>query len=414
MKFMKNQRIDVGVIGGGAAGLMVSAVAAERGFSVILFEPNTYTGKKLGITGKGRCNVTNNSSVREVMDNIPTNGRFLYSALNGFTPQDTMEMFERLGVRLKTERGGRVFPESDKALDIVLALRKYARVAGVTVIRERATDIEITDNAVSAIITDKGKYECAGAVLCTGGLSYPLTGSTGDGYAMAKKCGHDIVTPKPSLVPLVAEQEFCAEMQGLSLRNITFSVFNKSGKRIFEELGEMLFTHYGLSGPLAIAASAHMRDFEKDSYYVLIDLKPGLDEEKLDARILRDFKKFSNRDFANSLDELLHKKMIPVIVALSEIPGDTKVHSITAKQRRNLLHLIKGLRIDIAGLRPIGEAIITSGGVCVRQINPKTMASKLVSGLHFAGEIIDADAYTGGYNLQIAWSTAYAAGNSVL
>ncbi|MGE4485074.1 MAG: NAD(P)/FAD-dependent oxidoreductase [Oscillospiraceae bacterium] len=410
---MKNQRIDVGVIGGGAAGLMASAVAAERGLSVALFEPNAYTGKKLGITGKGRCNVTNNSSVRAVMDNIPTNGRFLYSALSGFTPQDTMELFERLGVRLKTERGNRVFPESDKASDIVGALRGYARKAGVTVIKERVTDIEKRDNAVSAVITDNGKCECSSAILCTGGLSYPLTGSTGDGYVMAKKSGHDIIMPKPSLVPLVAEQDFCAEMQGLSLRNVTLTAFNKAGKRIFEELGEMLFTHFGLSGPLAIAASAHMRDFVNDSYHVLIDLKPGLDEEKLDARILRDFKKYSNRDFANSLDELLNKKMIPVIVALSGIPGDTKVHSITHKQRRTLLQLIKGLRIDIRGLRPIGEAIITSGGVCLRQINPKTMESKLISGLFFAGEIIDADAYTGGYNLQIAWSTAYAAGNSV-
>jgi len=410
---MRVQKTDVAVIGGGAAGLMTAGAAAARGLDVLLFEPNRCVGRKLGITGKGRCNVTNACPPGKVLENIPTNGSFLYSALSRFTPDDTMAFFESLGVELKVERGNRVFPCSDRAADIVNALRRYCADSGAAVVRERVVGIETDCARVRAVATPSGRYECSSAVICTGGLSYPLTGSTGDGYKLAKACGHTVIPQRPSLVPLSAAQDFCAQMQGLSLRNVSLTAFDSHGKKLFSDLGEMLFTHFGISGPLAISASAHMRDYEHERYHVLIDLKPGLDEKKLDDRILRDFAKYSNREFANSLGELLNRTMIPVVVRLSGIPGDEKVNSITRAQRRDLVRLIKNFRIDIAGPHSMDEAIITSGGICVKEIDPKTMESKLVHGLFFAGEVIDADAYTGGFNLQIAWSTAQAAARSV-
>lgn len=404
---------DVVVIGGGASGMLASAVAAERGLSVLLLEKNDRLGLKLRITGKGRCNVTNDCTVREVLDNIPTGGRFLQSALNGFSPRDTIALFEKLGVPMKTERGNRVFPVSDKAADIVAALRKYLDSAGVTVKKSTVKAILKQDNRVNAVLTDEGRIDCETAVLCTGGVSYPLTGSTGDGYKLAASHGHKIVAPKASLVPLEASPEVCSRMQGLSLKNVRLTVTDGSKKPVYQDFGEMLFTHFGVSGPLILSASAHMRDFQNKKYELSIDLKPALDEKKLDARILRDFEKYANRDFSNALGDLASKIMIPVLIELSGIPPETKVNSITREQRARLLNIFKNFKIDVQGPRPIAEAIITSGGVDVREINPTTMESKLLKGLYFAGEVIDADAYTGGFNLQIAWSTAYAAATHI-
>ncbi len=393
--------------------MLAAASAAESGMNTVLIERNRETGRKLRITGKGRCNVTNNCTAKEVIENIPTNGKFLYGAVNRFTPENVMDMFKSLGVPLKTERGNRVFPVSDKAFDIVSALQRYMADTGVVTVNERALEIDVENGAVCGVKTDKGYWKSKYVLLCTGGLSYPGTGSTGDGYRMAEKLGHTIIKPAPSLVPLTAEQDFCAEMQGLALKNVSVTVYNKADKAIYRDFGEMLFTHFGVSGPIILSASSHMRDFERDKYYIKIDLKPALDEKKLDARILRDFDKFSNRDFANSLGELLNKKMIPVVVKLVGISGNTKVHSITREQRMKLLSLLKGLRIDIKGPRPIAEAIVTSGGIDVRDINPSTMESKIIKNLYFAGELIDADGYTGGFNLQIAWSTAYTAAENI-
>jgi len=437
---------DVVVIGGGAAGMLAASVAAERGLRVLLLEQGDRLGSKLRITGKGRCNLTNDCDVSEVLANIPTGGRFLQSALNGFTPRDVMKLFESLGVPLKTERGGRVFPQSDKAADIVDALRRYMDKSGVVQTRGRAVRIATEDGAVTGVVTADGdgieravsrakpslhnrfalgcaetaKHDiiaCKSVILATGGMSYPATGSTGDGYRMASELGHTVTPIRGSLVPLEAEPDLCSRMQGLALKNVQLSIYDAAGKKpIFTDFGELLFTHFGLSGPLVLSASAHMRDFDNNrtvrcrQYHTLIDLKPALDEKKLDLRILRDFEKYSNRDFANALGDLLSKLMIPVFVEQSGIPPDTKVHSISREQRLGLVRLFKAFRIDIQRPRPVAEAIITSGGVDLREINPKTMESKLISGLHFAGEIIDADAYTGGFNLQIAWSTAHAAG----
>ena len=406
---------DVIVIGGGAAGMLAAGVAAEQGSKVLLIERNGVLGKKLRITGKGRCNLTNDAAAGEVIGNIPTGGQFLHSAVNGFSPRDTMQFFESLGVPLKTERGGRVFPISDKAADIAGALIRFIDKQGVTVRRSRAKDLITQDGSIAGVDTDNGPFDCKAAILATGGKSYPATGSTGDGYKMAGGTGHRITPLRASLVPLEAQPDICGGMQGLTLRNVRLSVYDAGStakKPLFEDFGELLFTHFGLSGPLTLSASAHMRDFDGSRYFILIDLKPGLDEKKLDARIQRDFIKYSNRNFSNSLDDLLSKSMIPVIIEKSGIPPDAKVHSITRGQRAGLVGLLKGFRIDVGGPRPVEEAIVTSGGVDLREINPKTMGSKLVKGLYFAGEIIDADAYTGGYNLQIAWSTAYSAGRA--
>ena len=395
--------------------MLASSIAAQCGASVLLLERNDVLGKKLRITGKGRCNLTNNCSVNEVIENIPTGGRFLHGALNGFTPRDAMSFFESLGVRLKTERGSRVFPQSDKAADVVDALRRLMDKEGVTNRQARAIGIVSNSGKIIGVQTAGDDIiHCKSVILATGGMSYPATGSTGDGYNMACELGHTITPLRGSLVPLTAEPDVCVRMQGLTLKNVRLFVYDTGKRPVFEEFGELLFTHFGLSGPLVLSASAHMRDFSSRKYYVNIDLKPALDEKKLDLRILRDFEKYSNRDFSNALNDLLGRLMIPVIVEKSGILPSTKVHSISREQRLGLVRLLKALRIDVDSPRPVEEAIITSGGVELREINPKTMESKLVRGLFFAGEIIDADAYTGGFNLQIAWSTAYSAARSAV
>ena len=401
------------MIGGGAAGTLCAALAAGRGLNVVLLEPNRMLGRKLRITGKGRCNVTNDCDAREFISAIPGDGRFLQSAIHKFGTSDTKALFEGLGVALKTERGNRVFPESDRADDIADALTKLARENGVRVLRERATRI-LTDEAgaVRAVASGGGEIECEAAVICTGGLSYPGTGSTGDGYRMARELGHTIRPCRPSLVPLESPDAWCREMQGFSLRNVELSAYEDE-KLIYKALGEMLFTHFGVSGPLVLSASAHMRRFGECRYRLSIDLKPGLDEKKLDVRLLRDFEKYSNREFRNSLGDLAGRAMIPVLVELSGIPGDTRTNSVTRQQRAALAQLLKHFPVSLSGPRPIAEAIVTSGGVATTEVNPRTMESKLVPGLYFAGEMLDLDAYTGGYNLQIAWSTAFVAANSL-
>jgi predicted Rossmann fold flavoprotein len=409
---MNRRKADAVIIGGGASGLMCALTAAEMGREVIILEPNQKPGRKLRITGKGRCNVTNNCDIKTIMANIPGSGKFLYSALNAFPPEKVMEKFESLGVPLKTERGNRVFPVSDNANDIADALAEAAQRAGAKIEHARALGVIVQDGAVIGVRTQTGAISCGSAVICTGGLSYPLTGSTGDGYRMARELGHTVTPTMASLVPLESGDDWCAEMQGFAPRNVTLSAF-EDDKLIYRELGEMLFTHFGVSGPLVLSASAHMRDFENHRYRLEIDLKPALDEKKLDARILRDFEEFRNRDFKNSLGNLAGKSMIPVLVRLSGIPEDTMVNSITREQRMELIHLFKAFPVSVSGKRPVDEAIVTSGGVATKEVNPRTMESKLVSGLHFAGEVLDLDAYTGGFNLQIAWSTAYMAGKSI-
>lgn len=404
--------VDLIVIGGGAAGCMAALTAAKQGASVMLLERNPKLGRKLYITGKGRCNVTNDSAADEVLKNIPHNGRFLTSAITRFPPASVKAFFEELGVPLKTERGSRVFPQSDKSADIIDALLMALRRARVDIVEDRVEAILTERGAVSGVKGEHGVYRCKAIVLATGGVSYPLTGSTGDGYRMAAAQGHTIVMPKSSLVPLVAEGDICKKMQGLSLRNVTIKVKNGKGKVIFTELGEMLFTHFGLSGPLILSASAHMREFDTERYTVIIDLKPALEEKALDARLLRDFGENPNRDFHNVLEGLVPRLMAPVLEELTGIPGYTKVNTVTKEQRRRLLEALKGLKIDIKGPRPVEEAIITSGGVNVKEINPNSMESRLLPGLYLAGELLDADAYTGGFNLQIAWSTGHAAGEA--
>ena len=398
------------VIGGGAAGCMAALAAAERGAAVTLLERNPKLGRKLYITGKGRCNVTNDCSPREVLEHVPRNGRFLTSAVTRFPPEAVKAFFERQGVPLKTERGNRVFPQSDRAADVIDALLRALRRAGVSIVQDRALSLRRAGEALLGVEGEKAFYPCRAAVVATGGVSYPLTGSTGDGYDLARALGHTVIPPKPSLVPLVAEQAFCAAMQGLSLRNVAVRVKNGKGKTVWAEQGELLFTHFGLSGPLILTASAHMRDFETDHYYILLDMKPALDEETLDRRILRDLGENANRDFHNVLEGLVPRLMVPTLVAITGIPADEKAHSVTKAQRRRLLEALKGLRIDIAGPRPVEEAIVTSGGVRTAEVDPSNMASKKARGVYFAGEVLDVDGYTGGFNLQIAWSTGRAAG----
>ena len=400
---------DLTVVGGGAAGMLASCIAAENGARVLLLERNGIFGKKLSITGKGRCNLTNDCSITDFLYNVPTGSKFLQSAVNGFKPGDVMSLFESLSVPLKVERGARVFPQSDKASDIVRALERYLDKNGVQTKKCRALGLTTADGRITGVKTDKGIFDTSALILATGGKTYPDTGSTGDGYEMASAIGHTVTPLKASLVPLVADPETCAKMQGLTLKNVRLSVYDGGKKPVFQEQGELLFTHFGISGPLALSASAHMRDFACKKYYALIDLKPALDEKKLDLRILRDFEKYSNRDFSNALGDLLCRLLIPVVIGKSGIPPGIKPHSISREQRLGLGQLLKAFRIDIKGPRPIEEAIITSGGIDLTEINPKTMESKLVKGLFFAGEILDTDAYTGGFNLQIAWSTAHAA-----
>lgn len=400
---------DVIIIGGGAAGSMAAITAARMGRKTAVFEKNERIGRKLRITGKGRCNVTNNCTNEVLMSNVPVNPRFLYSAFSGFDTQDVMNFFEELGVPLKTERGNRVFPVSDNAEDIVNALDRELKNLGVKVINQRVTDILVDDGVCIGVKAGGKEFNSQSVLIATGGKSYPNTGSTGDGYKLAESVGHTVTEIYPSLVPLVTVEKYCAEMMGLSLRNVAVKLFDGE-KLIYSEQGEMLFTHFGVSGPLILSASSHIRKMERGRYKIRIDLKPALDEKQLDLRIQRDFAENQNRDFINAIRKLLPAKLIPIAVRLSGIPAEQKVNTITKEQRKAFLDVIKAFPLTVADFRPIDEAIITSGGVSVKEINPKTMESKLVSGLFFAGEVIDVDAYTGGFNLQIAFSTAYSAG----
>ena len=403
---------EIIVIGGGAAGMMAAITAARRGAGVTLLEPNERLGKKLNITGKGRCNVTNDCDQETLMANIPGNGRFLYSALTRFTPQDAMAFFEALGVPLKVERGNRVFPVSDRSFDISGALERELRRLRVRILRERAAEITAEDGRVTGVQTDRQHHPGDAVVLATGGVSYPGTGSTGDGYAMAAALGHTIVPPRGSLVPLESGDADCAAMQGLSLRNVEATVLNGKNKPVFREFGEMLFTHFGVSGPLMLSASAHLRRWDKEQYRLSIDLKPALDQQKLDNRILRDIGENPNRDMANILSGLVHRSMVPVLLRRLALPEGEKANSLTKEQRRALVQELKHFTVSLTGPRPVAEAIVTAGGVKVGDVVPGTMASKLAEGLYFAGEILDVDAYTGGFNLQIAWATGYLAGLS--
>ena len=389
--------------------MMSAGTAAEAGARVMLLEGQKRLGRKLRITGKGRCNVTNACAVRDFLANVPRNPKFLYSAVTAFPPERTMAFFEDLGVPLKTERGNRVFPVSDNANDVADALEAWLRRLGVRIVNGRAAALLLENGAVSGVKTEAGALSARSVIVCCGGMSYPLTGSDGNGYALAASAGHTVISPKPSLVPLVSPDAFCAEMAGFAPRNVTLTVY-ENGKRVYQELGEMLFSHFGVTGPLVLSASAHMRRLGEAEYRLSIDFKPALDEQKLHERVLRDFEKYKNRDFQNALSELAPKSLIPVLVRRSGIPGDTKVHSVTKPQRRALVELLKDFTVRVSGTRPIDEAIVTSGGVDIKQIDPRTMGSKLVKGLYFAGELLDVDAYTGGFNLQIAWATGRCAG----
>ena len=401
--------IDVIVIGGGPAGMFSAITAAKQGSSVLLLEANDRLGKKLLITGKGRCNVTNNCSAQEVLQNIPRNGRFLYSAMEACPPSTIMEFFEQNGCPLKTERGNRVFPVSDRSQSVLSCLQVQMDKLHILVVKERVLEILTSEQAVIGVKTQNGTYYAPTVILATGGVSYPTTGSTGDGYKMAKMLGHTVIAPEGSLVPLETAGDICQRMQGLSLRNVAVKLLNVKGKVIYKDFGELLFTHFGVSGPTVLSASAHLKG---EGCRLLIDLKPALDESKLDDRILRDLDTYKNRTMENALTDLLPRSMIPVVLEVLSIPADLQANSLTKQQRRTLVELLKAFPVEITGKRPVSEAIITSGGVKISEIDPKTMESKLVKGLHFAGEIIDCDAYTGGFNLQIAWATAYAAGMS--
>ncbi len=398
-------KVDGIVIGGGPAGMFAAITAAEQGKKVLLLEKNHRLGKKLLITGKGRCNVTNHCSGQEVLQNTPRNGRFLFSAMAAFPPEKTYAFFESHGCPLKVERGNRVFPVSDRSQSVLDCLQDELRRLHVAVREERVTEILTAEGRVTGVRTDRGSHEAGWVILATGGVSYPATGSTGDGYRMAEALGHTIVPQEGSLVPLEAEED-CKQMQGLSLRNVGVKLLSAKGKVLYQDFGELLFTHFGVSGPTVLSASCHMKG---EGCRLLLDLKPALDEAKLDARILRDLEMYQNRAMENALTDLLPRSMIPVVLRRLEIAPDMQANSLTKQKRRALVELLKAFPVEILGKRPVSEAIITSGGVKVSEINPKTMESKLVPGLYFAGEIIDCDAYTGGFNLQIAWATAYAA-----
>lgn len=399
------------VAGAGAAGMMAAITAARAGADVLLLEPNEKVGRKLYITGKGRCNVTNNCNRDELMAAVLRNGKFLYSSFDRFDSEATIAFFEGLGVKLKTERGNRVFPVSDKAADIVDALFFELRRQRVELQQDRVIGLTVRDGQLVSVQAEKtGEVKgCKAFILATGGASYPRTGSTGDGYRLAKEAGHSIVPIRGSLVPLESEAPCCARLQGLSLRNVELRVKNEGGKTVFREQGELLFTHFGLSGPLVLSASAHM-DFTRSKYAAHIDLKPALDEQKLDARLLRDFEERANQDYANVLGGVVPRSMVPVLVERTGIPADTKVHDIRREQRRRLLEALKDFTIPLSRSRPVEEAVVTSGGVAVGEVDPKTMESKKAKGLFIAGELLDVDGYTGGFNLQIAWSTGCAAG----
>lgn len=400
----------VAVIGGGAAGMM-AACAASKNNEVYLFEKNDKLGKKIYITGKGRCNVTNDCSVEDFFKNIATNQKFLISALYGFTPADLMEFIESNGVQLKIERGNRVFPASDKASDITKSFEKYLAKNGVNILLNTTIEAILTDKdrAIGVKTVDRELFFDK-IIVCTGGVSYPTTGSTGDGYRFAKTLGHTIIEPKPALTGINLKGDGFKDLQGLSLKNVVLNVFNGS-KKIYSEFGEMLFTHFGVSGPIVLSASSIINKLPLENLKLSIDLKPALSDEELDLRILKDFNEYKNKDFRNSLNDLLPKALISIVIERSGIPPLKKVNEITVKERKNLLSVLKSLSFDVHSLRPIEEGIITSGGVNVKEVNPKTMESKIVKGLYFAGEVLDVDAFTGGFNLQIAFSTGFAAGN---
>lgn len=402
---------DVIVVGGGAAGMMAAGTAAALGKSTLLIEKMPRTGRKILVTGKGRCNVTNNCDCDTVLKNVVSNPKFLYSALRNFSPEDTMNFFENLGVALKTERGNRVFPVSDKSMDIADALFLYCAQNGVKVLTNTVTDLIASENEIRGVKTACGKEHSAAAVIvATGGVSYPKTGSTGDGFKFAQNAGHTIIPLRASLVGLKIRGNECKDMQGLSLKNTGLSLYCRSnGKCVYTDMGEMLFTHFGISGPIVLSASAHITD-NPQNYYVELDLKPALSMEKLDERISRDFSEVLNKDFSNSLNKLLPKAIIPSVIERSQIEPNKKVNQITKVQRNTLCQVIKKMRFEVAGREAIETAIVTAGGVSTQEINPKTMESKFVKGLYFAGEMIDVDACTGGFNLQIAFSTGYTAG----
>ena len=403
-------RYDGIVIGGGPAGMFAAITAASRGCRVLLLEKNDRLGKKLLITGKGRCNVTNNCTAQEVLQNTPRNGRFLFSAMTAFPPDKTMAFFEAHGCPLKTERGNRVFPVTDRSQSVLDCLCGELRRLKVTVLNEAVLEILCLNGQVTGVKTRQGAYEASWVILATGGVSYPATGSTGDGYAFASALGHTIIPQEGSLVPLEASGQDCADMQGLSLRNVGVKLLNAKEKVLYKDFGELLFTHFGVSGPTVLSASCHLKG---EGCRLVIDLKPALEESKLDERILRDLELYQNRSMENALTDLLPRSMIPVVLRRAHIPAELQANSLTRQKRRNLVEALKAFSVEITGKRPVSEAIITSGGVKVSEIDPKTMESKLVSGLYFAGEVIDCDAYTGGFNLQIAWATAYAAGMAV-
>ena len=398
------------IIGGGPAGMFASIIAAQQGSKVLLLERNDRLGKKLLITGKGRCNVTNDCSAQEVLQNIPRNGRFLYSAMENYPPFKIMDFLETNGCLLKTERGNRVFPITDKSSSVLECLRNVMHRSGVHVRNERVKEILTDENGVTGVKTDRDVISARWVILATGGVSYPTTGSTGDGYEMARKLGHTIIEPEGSLVPLECAGNDCQDMQGLSLRNVGVKLLNAKNKVLYKDFGELLFTHFGISGPTVLSSSAHLKG---DNCRLIIDLKPALDEGKLNDRILRDLDQYKNRSMENALTDLLPRSMIPVVLRRLQIPGELQANSLTKQQRRGLVELLKNFSLEITGKRPVAEAIITSGGIKTSEIDPKTMASRKVPGMYFAGEIIDCDAYTGGFNLQIAWATAYAAGMAV-
>lgn len=403
------------VIGAGPAGMLAAAKASEAGNEVFLFEKNAKVGRKLLITGKGRCNLTNAKDTEGLMKNTPGNPKFLFSAYSAFGSGDTASLFNKLGVPTKVERGERVFPVSDKASDIVLAMEKNLKKAGVKLFLNTEVSGIIIENGyiLGVYISGNKQFLSDAVIVATGGLSYPKTGSTGDGLRFAKLAGLNVTKTYPSLVPILIKESFCAEAMGLSLKNVGVILKDGKDKVIYKDFGEMLFTHFGVSGPVVLSLSRHIAGEENKNFKLIIDLKPALSEKTLDLRILRDFEKNVNRDFKNSLDELLPQKLIPVIISLSGIPPEKKVNNITKEERKKLIGVLKGLTLTVSGTRGFDEAIVTKGGIDVKEINPKTMESKKIKGLYFAGEVLDVDGYTGGYNLQIAFSTGFIAGKNV-